>query len=125
MQIRVPLVVKEILSVCRRIKRANKSSHGLFDVLNNGDDSICLIIKRNQDGRIQVDGRKVWPHAFMYHIYLTFIKGDITRTLNTGNHSELRTKDSLKVPCKFPFTNDKSEVTETTSQPLNRDTEFN
>jgi len=95
--------------VCRRIKRANKSSHGLFDVLNNGDDSICLIIKRNQDGRIQVDGRKVWPHAFMYHIYLTFIKGDITRTLNTGNHSELRTKDSLKVPCKFPFTNDKSE----------------
>ena len=45
-------------SVCRRIKRANKSSQGLFDVLNNEDDSKCLIIKRNQDGRIQVDGRK-------------------------------------------------------------------
>ena len=45
---------KEILSVCRRIRRANKSSKGLLDVFQKEDESICLIIKRNQDGRIQV-----------------------------------------------------------------------
>ena len=45
---------EEILSVCRRIRRANKSSKGLLDVFEKEDESICLIIKRNQDGRIQV-----------------------------------------------------------------------
>ena len=47
-------ISKEILSVCRRIRRANKSSKGLLDVFQKEDESICLIIKRNQDGRIQV-----------------------------------------------------------------------
>ena len=51
---------KEILSVCRRIRRANKSSKGLLDVFQKEDESICLIIKRNQDGRIQV----LFQHCF-------------------------------------------------------------
>ena len=37
----------ELLSVCRRINRANRSQ-SLLDVLNNEDESVCLVINRTK-----------------------------------------------------------------------------
>ena len=71
---------------------------------SQGQDKSWFGIRRNLDGRIQVDGRKVWPHAFMYHIYVTFIKPGCIFESRNRNHQNCDIK--IMQPIKGRYESD-------------------